>query len=40
MRIIHLIFIWIKRLFIREKQPVSAQIQIVNSIIILNIRKD
>ena len=28
------------RLFIRKKQPVYATIQVVNSIIILNIRKD
>ena len=39
-KIMHLIFIWIKRLFIRKKQPVYATIQVVNSIIILNIRKD
>lgn len=40
MKIMRLIFNWIKRLFIRKKQPVYATIQVVNSIIILNIRKD
>lgn len=38
--IIAKVFNWIKRLFIRKKQPVYATIQVVNSIIILNIRKD
>lgn len=41
MKLISLVFHWITRLFIKEKQPVSAQIQVViSNITILNIHKD
>lgn len=40
MKLISLVFHWITRLFIKEKQPVSAQIQVViSNITILNIHK-
>lgn len=36
MKLVRLVFSWIKKVLGKEKQPVSASIQVVNSLIIIN----